>query len=156
MLIYLDVCCLNRPFDNQSQERVRLEAEAVLLILTRCQQHQWHLVGSEAIDFEIARIPDPERKHKVSLLASVATSKVTITDRITHRASQLEVLGFKATDALHIACAEASKSRVLLTTDDRLLRRARTYRNIVKVRIENPVRWLMEVIYNEAEKPNTN
>jgi hypothetical protein len=31
--IYLDVCCLNRPFDNQVQDRVRLEAEAVLAIL---------------------------------------------------------------------------------------------------------------------------
>ncbi len=156
LLIYLDVCCLNRPFDNQFQDRVRLEAEAVLLILTRCQQHQWHLVSSEAVDFEVARIPDPERKHKVSLLASSATSKVTITDRITRRASQLEALGFKATDALHIACAEASKSHVLLTTDDQLLRRARMYRNILKVRTENPVHWLIEVIHNEAEKPDTN
>lgn len=156
MLIYLDVCCLNRPFDDQSQERIRLEAEAVLLILSRCQQHQWRLVGSEAIDFEITRIPDLERKHKVSLLASLATSKVTITDRIMRRASQLGALGVKATDALHIACAEASKSHVSLTTDDRLLRRARTYRNIIKVRIENPVHWLIEVIHNEAEKSNTN
>ncbi|MGQ0592841.1 MAG: PIN domain-containing protein, partial [Gammaproteobacteria bacterium] len=25
--IYLDACCLNRPFDDQQQDRVRLEAE---------------------------------------------------------------------------------------------------------------------------------
>ncbi len=31
--IYLDVCCLNRPFDDQRQDRIRLEADAVLLIL---------------------------------------------------------------------------------------------------------------------------
>jgi hypothetical protein len=29
--IYLDACCLNRPFDDQTQERIRLESEAVLL-----------------------------------------------------------------------------------------------------------------------------
>jgi len=37
MLVYLDVCCLNRPFDDQSQDRIHLESEAVLLILERCQ-----------------------------------------------------------------------------------------------------------------------
>jgi len=28
MRVYLDICCLKRPFDDQSQERVRLESEA--------------------------------------------------------------------------------------------------------------------------------
>lgn len=50
MLIYLDVCCLNRPFDDQTQERIRLEAEAVLLILERCQAGTWWLLGSEAVE----------------------------------------------------------------------------------------------------------
>jgi hypothetical protein len=36
-LIYLNVCCLNRPFDDQTQERIRLEAEAVLRILANIQ-----------------------------------------------------------------------------------------------------------------------
>jgi hypothetical protein len=49
LLIYLDVCCFNRPFDDQTQERVRLESEAVLLILGRCQRGELQLVGSEAI-----------------------------------------------------------------------------------------------------------
>ena len=29
MRLYLDSCCLNRPFDDQNQLRVRLEAEAI-------------------------------------------------------------------------------------------------------------------------------
>ena len=32
MRIYLDVCSFNRPFDDQSQLRIRLEAEAKLKI----------------------------------------------------------------------------------------------------------------------------
>lgn len=28
MKVYLDACCLNRPFDDQTQGRIRLEAEA--------------------------------------------------------------------------------------------------------------------------------
>ena len=33
MQIYLDVCCINRPFDDQNQDRIHLEAEAVISIL---------------------------------------------------------------------------------------------------------------------------
>ena len=33
MKIYMDVCSYNRPFDNQEQDRIYLEAEAVLSIL---------------------------------------------------------------------------------------------------------------------------
>ncbi len=39
--VYLDVCCLNRPFDDQRQSRIRLESEAVLLILARCKSGEW-------------------------------------------------------------------------------------------------------------------
>jgi hypothetical protein len=28
-LIYFDVCCLNRPFDDQTQEPIRLETDAI-------------------------------------------------------------------------------------------------------------------------------
>ncbi|WP_256875183.1 hypothetical protein [Nostoc sp. C052] len=47
-LIYLDVCCLNRPFDDQTQERIRLEAEAVLLILANCQTGEWQMLVSDS------------------------------------------------------------------------------------------------------------
>jgi hypothetical protein len=33
MRIYLDMCCLKRPFDDQSQPGIRLETEAVLALL---------------------------------------------------------------------------------------------------------------------------
>lgn len=61
-LIYLDVCCLNRPFDDQTQERIRLEAEAVRLILANCQTGEWQMLVSEAIDNELERTPDIDRK----------------------------------------------------------------------------------------------
>jgi len=44
--IYLDVCCLNRPFDDQTQARIRLEAEAVLIILAQCETGHWEWIGS--------------------------------------------------------------------------------------------------------------
>jgi hypothetical protein len=33
MLLYLDMCCMKRPFDDQSHPRFRLESEAVLGLL---------------------------------------------------------------------------------------------------------------------------
>lgn len=78
-----------------------------------------------------------------------------MTDRVVRRASALKALNFTTVDALHIACAEAGQSDLLLTTDDRFLCKARKHRNILKVRVENPILWLMEVTQDEADKPGT-
>ena len=64
------------------------------------------------------------------------------------RAEELERLGFKALDTLHIACAEAGGAEVLLTTDDRMLAKTEKLRGSLRVRIENPILWLMEVTAN--------
>jgi hypothetical protein len=68
--IYLDACCLNRPFDDQSQPRIRLEAEAVVLIIERFQEGLWDWVSSEVVEDEIEQIPDPERRQRVKELMS--------------------------------------------------------------------------------------
>ena len=114
---------MNRPFDDQTQERIKLESEAVLAILYRCQIGEWELVGSEAIDLEISRIPDEDRRLRVKMLYSVAKTKVRIDEEVEKRALDLEKLNFKAFDALHIACAEKAGADVMLTTDDKLLKR---------------------------------
>ena len=146
MRIYLDVCSLNRPFDDHTQDRVRLESEAVLTILSRSQTESWILLGSEIIDIEISKIPDDDRMQKVSLLSSISQSYIIADEDTEKRAIELEELGFKSFDALHIACAEKGNAGVLLTTDDDLLRKASQNKGILKVKLENPVRWLMEVI----------
>lgn len=47
MKIYLDNCCYNRPFDDQTQERIHLESEAMLTILQRGQLGMYIIVGSD-------------------------------------------------------------------------------------------------------------
>lgn len=59
--IYLDVCCLNRPFDDQTQPRIHLEAPAVLAIIAKCQQKTWKLINSSALIAELNQTPDLER-----------------------------------------------------------------------------------------------
>lgn len=70
------------------------------------------------------------------------------------RAEELERLGFKALDALHIACSEAAGADVLLTTDDRVLAKAKEFQDSLRVRVENPILWLMEV--KEGDFPKNN
>ncbi len=62
MRVYLDCCGLQRPFDDRSQPRIAVEAEAVLAILALCESHHLRLISSEALLFEIGRIPDQTRK----------------------------------------------------------------------------------------------
>ena len=142
MKIYLDVCCLNRPFDDHRQERIRLESEAVVAILGRSKTLT--LLSSEIVDLEISKIPDEDRKQKVMLLSSISKMNIVIDDEIINRAKELTKMGFKSFDALHIACAEKGQADALLTTDDHLLKKAISHRGFIRVRLENPLRWLME------------
>lgn len=146
MKVYLDVCCFNRPFDDHAQDRVRLESEAVLTILEHARSRMWALIGSEVIDIEISKIPDDDLRCKVNILSGMKQKFITVNNDVEIRGKELEKLGFKSFDALHIACAEKGDADILLTTDDIFLSKALQSRNILKVRVENPLRWLMEVM----------
>ena len=143
--IYLDVCCLNRPFDDQSQDRIRLEAEAVLRILERCEAGEWQWISSAVVEEEVDNTPDRERRHRVRNMLRGAYVTVPLTDAGIERALEIKALGFRTYDALHLACAEQSKVDVFLTTDDRVIRTATRHVEQLRVRVANPLAWLMEV-----------
>ncbi|WP_448515001.1 PIN domain-containing protein [Parathermosynechococcus lividus] len=141
--LYLDVCCLNRPFDDWGQPRIRLEAEAVVAILDHCQTGDWLLVASKALESEIAQTPETIRRQQVIDLLAAAKINMKVTPETIQRAGDLQKFGFKPFDALHIACAEAANVDVFLTTDDRLLRRASAHIDQLNVQVQNPLTWLM-------------
>lgn len=143
---YLDLCCLNRPFDEQHQPRVRLEAEAVLGLIHLAVLGELCWVTSDALELESSRNSDADRRAEVDVLLGTATSKVTIGPQERQRGRELQALGFKAFDALHIACAERATVDALLTTDDRLWRRALREDGKLAVRVENPAKWYPEAI----------
>jgi predicted nucleic acid-binding protein len=144
--IYLDVCCLNRPFDDQNQDRIRLEAEAVILILNRLQANDWSWYSSDAILYEIDQTPDLERRRRVKVLVSAAHEVISLTPTEIDRAKELQTRGFKQWDALHLACAESSRVDIFLTTDDKLLRLAQREMPQLRVQVANPLNWLTEVM----------
>ncbi|NOT53053.1 MAG: PIN domain-containing protein [Deltaproteobacteria bacterium] len=144
--VYLDVCCLSRPFDDQRQGRVHLEAEAVLLILKRCESGEWHWVSSAVVSYEVDRIPNQERRHRVTEILRGAKEIVPLTDSAVERGEELKKLGLKTYDALHVACAEHAQADIFLTTDDRLVRAAARNARKVKIPVKNPLTWLQEVL----------
>jgi predicted nucleic acid-binding protein len=144
--IYLDVCCLNRPFDDQRQDRIRLEAEAVLLIMGRCEIGTWQWLSSAVVEEEVNNTPSRERRARVRHMLSGAHDTVALTDAAVTRAEELKTMGFRTYDALHLACAEQATVDIFLTTDDGVLRIATRYTAQLKVRVANPLDWLLEVI----------
>lgn len=149
MRIYLNVCCLNRPFDDQSQDRIHLESEAVILILKHLRSGSWEWVSSEVVQFEVGQIPDLERRYRVESLIRYADRTVLIGPPIIKRGCELAAIGFGVYDALHLACAEEVQVNTFLTTDDRLLWLAREGSAKLIVKVENPLTWFREVIEDE-------
>jgi predicted nucleic acid-binding protein len=145
MKLYLDVCCLNRPFDDQRQERVRAEANAVERIIDKLHMREWEWVGSNVIDLEVSRTPNPERRLRVGLLSNSVHYRVTASEGEMLRAREVVALGFSPIDALHIASAESGGMSVFLTTDDKLLRAAERSAADLKLAVRNPLAWLQEV-----------
>lgn len=145
MEIYLDVSCLNRPFDDQSQARIRLESTAVVLILERFDTGDWQQVSSEMAVFEIDAIPDFDRFQKVGMLLPDSQAIMAWDQPTFQRAAKLCDLGFKPADAVHIASAEQLKCDAFLSCNDRLCRLAEKCRNNIRVTIRNPIDWLKEV-----------
>lgn len=143
MKIYFDVCCLNRPFDDQTQDRIHLEAEAILSILNHNRMSGWSIIGSDAIDFEIGKMPDHDKRVKVQILSTLHDTHVKVDAGVEQRALELKQVGLKALD---VACAEKAKADILLTTDDLFLSKAAHKKKMLKLKIENPLRWVMEVL----------
>jgi predicted nucleic acid-binding protein len=147
MKIYMDVCCLGRPFDDLTQARIYLEAEAILSIISRCESGDWTLISSGTIDFEISQIPDFEVQDKINSLYSTAREHHKITQKLVDRAKEFQNSKIGYFDSLHMAIAESANVDVMLTTDDRLVKRSQNSR--ARIKIANPVTWLMEVTEDE-------
>jgi predicted nucleic acid-binding protein len=117
--VYLDTCCLNRPFDDESQDRIRLEAEAIRIIFAHIQAGDWEWVVSDAVTFEVEQSADSLRRERVQSLLAHAQIVIAGEEKEQQRMLALIGLGFRPLDALHVACAESGAADVLLTTDDR-------------------------------------
>jgi predicted nucleic acid-binding protein len=139
-----------------AQSRVKLEAEAMMVILERCESQDWILLNSDAIQFEINRNQDLFRKEQLEQILSVAKDYLKHNETIELSTQALVDLGFKFYDALHLSFAQHSQADVFLTTDDRLLKKAKLFDNIVTIAVENPVVWLMQILEEKSHENGGN
>ncbi len=121
--VYLDVCALSRPFDDQTQMRIRLETDAVQLILSHVRSGVLTLIVSPAHDVEIAAIDDiAEREHLASTIAQIGYRVPFDLRQVRKQAEELVQRGLGPADAAHLAFAEAARAD-FVTCDDRLIHR---------------------------------
>ena len=133
MRLYLDVCCLKRPFDDQTQPRIRIETEAVLGLLA-ADAPRIAFVRSVAHDLENDQNPVPWRAERVrAWLAEQPLAEPG--EGLGTRTAELMADGFRGFDALHLACAEAAGADVFVTCDDRLLTAAQRSGSRIRVRV---------------------
>ncbi len=130
MRIYLDNCCFNRPFDDQSQIRIRLESEAKLRIQADIVEEKFELVWSYILEAENKANPFEERMNAISDWKKQAVSVIKENKKIVEKAKKLNKIGLRSKDALHIACAISGKCNYFLTTDDKIINKNNLIREI--------------------------
>ena len=142
MKVYLDNCCYNCPYDDQSQLRISLETQAKLQIQSWIKSNEISLSASYVLMFENSRNPYELRqkairnfvKNNVDIFVDLSSA-----ERVKAIADEIIMTGVKAADAHHIACAILAESDYFITTDDRLLK----YKND-KIRITDPIEFVKE------------
>ena len=132
--IYLDNCCFNRPYDDQTQLLVHLETEAKLFIQQAILQERFELAWSYILDYENSVNPYQNRKQAIAKWKEVALFDVDVSETVVNCANTIMLKGVKKKDALHIACAIEAKCDYFLTTDKKLLRTA-----CEQINIANPI-----------------
>ena len=130
MKIYFDVCAIGRLTDDQSQGRIRDEAEAVetAFRLVSLGIHEW--VTSAALFEEIGDNPNHDRRQDALELIGYSTTKQPLTDAVLTRALNYQAAGLGEYDAIHLAAALEAGCDALITTDDRFVRRASHIRDL--------------------------
>ncbi len=127
----------NRPFDDQSQVRIRLETIATYAILKTIKEKRYSLLWSFMLEFENSLNPDEDIKVEIQMASSLALELINMTDDILITAKSLESKGIKPRDAIHVACAIKGDADYLLTCDDKLIRKSQLIKD--KIIIMNPI-----------------
>lgn len=133
--VYIDSSSWNRLVDAANQEKIRKETKAVQDIIELIKTNQIGLIFSQALQEELIKYPEIAQEAK-----QLSREYVSRTPYINKRGTQLHLKGLGEYDALHVASAEAGGADVLLTSDDRMIKKANTLN--VNVKLINPLDWL--------------
>ena len=142
MRIYLDNCCYNRPYDDQSQIRISPETQAKLFIQERITAGKMELVSSYVLIAENSMNRILSKRDSIRNFISRHTKyyvSISHKDEIENKAAQIMLGGVKFVDACHVACAVFAECGYFVSTDYRMLK----YKTD-KIKLLNPIDFLLE------------
>ena len=146
MRIYLDNCCYNRPYDDQTQINISLEAQAKLHIQDLIQKKRFELVSSYMLRYECSQNPFEMRRDAIFSFIEKNTDAYVGLERKTEiesMAQKIQAAGIKFKDACHVASAIFAGCAYFISTDKRLLKYKTDEINLV-----TPIEFLAEVEEN--------
>jgi predicted nucleic acid-binding protein len=124
--IYLDICALGRPYDDQRYPRIEMETLAVLMISTLVKAGKYSLFYAPIHEFELSRNSDAtERVEIMKFLYSYGQNiglRVKNYETLESRAAELSSLGIGFADSFHVANAEFIGAS-FVTCDDGLIKK---------------------------------
>jgi len=120
--IYLDNCCFNRPYDEQTQLKIYLETQAKLHVQNLVYEKKVELVWSFILTFENSQNIFKAKKTAILQWENLSSYFVEMSEDIRLMAKDIMTTGVKAADAAHVACAIAGHCDYFLTVDKRLLK----------------------------------
>lgn len=142
MRVYLDNCCYNRPYDDQTQVRISLESQAKLHVQDLIKEGKLQLASSYTLTYENSRNPYEIKRKTIGKFLEDHTEVYvdeSLSEQVSALAKEIMATGVKTADAHHAASAIVAKCDYLLTTDDRLLK----YKTD-RIRIVDPVDFVQE------------
>jgi len=137
--LYIDNCCFNRPYDDQTVLNVHLEAEAKLFIQNEILKNNFELAWSFMMDYEIMSNPFYDRQFAFMKWKNRAVVDIDPEEGILIQAKEFRKMNVKEKDALHIACALKAQCVYFLTTDRKILNK-----DISAIQIMNPLDFIRQ------------
>jgi predicted nucleic acid-binding protein len=119
-----------------------LEAEAKLKVQDDILEKKFELVWSYILEAENMANPFEERRNAIADWREQAIMKVIENDTILNEAKNLNKIGLRSKDALHISCAIFAGCSYFLTTDDKILNKND---KIEEIMVIDPIAFIKEV-----------
>lgn len=139
--IYLDNCCFNRPYDDQTQHKILIETESKLKIQQMIYESEIELIWSYMIDFENGENPNEIVRSAIFEWKSLSICDIIESEKLLKKAEKIQGYGIDNKDAVHIACAIEGKADIFFTTDIDIIKKGK---NINEIKVLNPVQYFIE------------
>jgi predicted nucleic acid-binding protein len=120
--IYLDNCCFNRPYDDQTQLKIELETKAKLFIQNLVALNKLNLVWSYILDYENSKNNYTQKSSAIQRWQELALEDIDETPEIIETSKKIQETGIKNADSLHLACAIYAKCDYFITVDRRVMK----------------------------------